>query len=279
MKKILIVGAKGMLGQYLAKVFRGEDLYLWDRAELDITNQAEVEKKIEELKPEIIINAAAYNDVDRAETDSETANLVNGYAVGYLAKAAKAAGAIMVHYSTGYVFDGEKVEGYTEGDQPNPISKYGQSKFLGEQELQENCERYYLIRLSRLFGDTGTGVGVKKSFVDKILELAETKEELEVVDEEISSSAYGADLAEFTKALLDDGQPFGIYHGSNSGACTWYGLAEEIFKIKGLKKKLIPVSADKFQRLARRPRYSVLLNTKFIPIRSWQESLKEYLAN
>ena len=278
MSKILIIGAKGMLGQYLAQTFRDETLVLRDKEEIDITNQDDVNSQIKDLKPDIIINAAAYNDVDRAEADEEIANLVNGQAVGFLAKAAKEIDAILVHYSSDYVFDGEKEEGYKESDQPNPISKYGASKYLGEQELQENCVKYYLIRLSRLFGKVGTGQGTKKSFVDKILEVAEGKNELEVVDQELSSPTYAADLAEYTKALLSHQEPFGIYHGANSGGCTWHGFAKEIFKIKGIEIDLIPVVGDKFPRPAKRPQYSVLLNTKFIQIRSWQEALKEYLT-
>lgn len=279
MKKILIIGAKGMLGQYLAEAFKEEELILWDKENLDITDQEDVSEKIIKLKPDVIVNSAAFNDVDGAEKWEETAKKVNGYAVGFLAKAAKEIDAILIHYSSDYVFDGEKEEGYNETDQPNPVSAYGRSKFLGEEELQENCEKYYLIRLSRLFGKVGNGEGVKQSFVDKILQLAETKDELEVVDEEFSSPTYARDLAEYTKALLNDGQPFGIYHGANSGGCTWYAFAQEIFKIKNISKKLIPISGGKFLRPAKRPRYSVLLNTKFIPIRTWQEALGEYLAN
>ncbi|MFA5076361.1 MAG: dTDP-4-dehydrorhamnose reductase [Patescibacteria group bacterium] len=277
MKKVLIIGAAGMLGQYLAKIFTNEDLYLVDRDKLDIINPAAVLKLVRDLKPQVIINAAAYNAVDLAETDFVTAQQVNGYAVGSLAKAAKEVDAILIHYSTDYVFDGEKEEGYVETDLPNPISRYGQSKYLGEQELQENCDKYYLIRLSRLFGRVGDGVGVKESFVDKILKLTQNKSELEIIDEEVSSPTYAADLAEFTLALLVKGEPFGIYHGANSGSCTWFGLAQEVAKIRGIDIRLIPVSGAKLARTAKRPRYSILLNTKFIPMRSWHEALAEYL--
>jgi dTDP-4-dehydrorhamnose reductase len=276
-KKILIIGAQGMLGQYLAQELTNDNLYLWDREGLDITQVEDVAAKIKDLKPEIIINTAAYNDVDGAEKNEEIANLVNGEGPGYLAAAAQATGAILVHYSSDYVFAGEKVEGYQEDDRPSPISKYGYSKYLGEQRVVNNCNEYYLIRLSRLFGKMGVGLEVKKSFVDKILELAQSKKELEIINEEVSSPTYAKDLAEFTKALLISGEPYGIYHGANSGGCTWYELAQEIFKIKGLDIKLIPVAGDKFPRAAKRPAHSILLNTKFISIRSWREALEDYL--
>ncbi|MBI5621569.1 dTDP-4-dehydrorhamnose reductase [Candidatus Falkowbacteria bacterium] len=278
MQKILLIGAKGMLGQYLAKTFAEDDLYLWDRDEIDITKPEVVKAKISELRPQVIINAAAYNDVDGTETQPAAAELVNGYGPGFLARAAEAVEAILVHYSSDYVFDGEKEEGYTESDQPNPISRYGASKYLGERAVRENCQKYYLIRLSRLFGSRGIGQGVKMSFVDKMLELAETRNQLEVVDEELSCPTYARDLAEYTRALLGSGEPWGVYHGANSGGCTWYQFAQEIFKLKDIEIDVIPVSGDKFLRPARRPRYSILLNTKFIPVRSWQEALEEYLV-
>jgi len=277
MAKILIIGAKGMLGQYLAREFFDDELILVDREEFDITSRDGVPLQIKNLKPDLIINAAAYNDVDGAEKNPEIVKLINGYSVGFLAKAAKEVGATFIHYSSDYVFDGEKEEGYREDDQPKPISVYGESKYLGEVELQENCEKYYLIRLSRLFGRVGAGEGVKKSFIDKMLELAETRDSLEVINEEVSCPTYAKDLAELTKYIWQDKKPYGIYHGVNSGSCTWYELAQEIFKIKGLGVNLQAVNGDKFSRAAKRPKYSFLLNTKLSPQRSWQEALKEYL--
>lgn len=275
--KIVIFGAKGMLGQELVKALSDQEVLAWDKADCDITNQAEVESKIIAEQPGMIINSAAYNDVDGAETNKDTADSLNGYAVGYLAQAAKKVGAVMVHYSTDYVFRGDKKEGYSEEDRPEPVSAYGKSKFLGEQELLKNADKYYLIRLSRLFGNAAKIEGAKKSFVDKMLELAAVKKELDVVDEELSSPTYAPDLAKRTRELVEGKKDFGVYHGANSGACTWYGFAQEIFKIKGIKIKLNPVPASKFPRPAARPMYSILLNTKLSAARSWQEALRDYL--
>jgi len=275
--KLLIIGARGMLGQELAKVFAEHKPILWGYEEIDIANEKNVQEKIGDLKPSLVINAAAYNDVDGAEKNADLANKINGLAVGYLAKAVRSSGGILVHYSTDYVFRGDKKGGYHESDQPKPQSAYARSKYLGEQEIRKYADKYYLIRLSRLYGKPAASQVAKKSFVDTMLELAEKKNELQVVDEELSSPTYAPDLARCTKGIFGDNKPFGIYHAANSGACTWYGLAEEIFTIKKINVKLIPVTADFYPRSAKRPKFSILLNTKLPQSRSWQEALKEYL--
>lgn len=314
--RVLILGSHGMLGQELARAFSGYEVIAWDREDLDITNQSQVFQKIKKLKLDIILNAAAYNAVDKAEEEKYLAFAVNAEAVKYLALAAKEIGAIFVHFSTDYVFEGVKKEGYKEDDAINPQSVYAQSKAKGEEYLREIKGLYYLIRLSRLFGKPGMGDGSKKSFVDVVLNLAENKPELEVIDEELSSPTYAPDLASLIKEIIDQKYPFGIYHGANSGACTWYEFAQEALKSKNISclprtnsseahfysktkaagdplrpsrlndkfvneglvgGKLIPVPASRFPRPALRPKYSILLNTKLTPSRSWQEALKEYL--
>lgn len=278
MNKILILGAKGMLGAELTRIFSDFDneVFAWDYEELDITDETQVKEKISALHPDIIINAAAYNNVDKAEEDSKIANFLNGYASGYIADIANQLNARFVHYSTDYVFDGEKEEGYTEVDVPCPISAYGRSKLLGEEEVQKNTDKFYIIRLSKLFGKIGTGVNVKASFVDKMLELARGREKIEVIDEELSSPTYAPDLAKTTRHILQNNLPYGIYHGANSGACTWHQFACEIFKQKGINTEVVPVSGEKFPRLAQRPKYSILLNTKLPQAGTWQEALKGY---
>lgn len=275
--KVLIIGAKGMLGQELAKVFQKDNPLLWDREEIDIANKKEVRQKIGDLKPNLVINAAAYNDVDGAEKNRDLANKINGLAVGHLSKIINAFRGILVHYSTDYVFKGDKKEGYQESDQPEPQSAYARSKYLGEQELQANTDRFYLIRLSRLFGKPAISEVAKKSFVDLMLELAKTKKEINVVNEELSSPTYAPDLAQRTKEIIDWQKPFGVYHASNSGACTWFDFAKEIFTIKKINVKLNPVPASFFPRPAVRPKYSILINTKLPAMRSWQNALREYL--
>lgn len=296
-QRVLIVGAKGMLGQALVRAFHnapqppltvrgGEgELFSWDRDDCDITDRDAVQQKITDAHPSIIINAAAYNDVDGAEKNATLANRINGEAVGYLVSAAAKVGATLVHYSTDYVFDGTKKEGYREDDTPNPISAYGKSKLLGEQRIknqpacrqgrESRIKNFYLVRTSRLFGKQGNG---KQSFVDLMLERSlggSTSKYIEVVDEEFSSPTYVEDLAERTREIIEQKKPSGIYHVINSGATTWYGFAQEIFRQK--QELVKPVSSSRFPRPAKRPAYSQLLNTKLPPLRSWQEALRAYL--
>jgi dTDP-4-dehydrorhamnose reductase len=305
-KKILIIGAKGMLGQELVRVFRRDKDYAvtgWDREELDITNQKQVVKLISAVKPKIIINAAAYNAVDKAEDPKEyrVAKKINGLAPGYLAKAAKKIGATFVHYSSDYIFNGEpqinfepegctgscsgcnlhqkfvpKI-GFDENDKPKPISNYGKSKLLGEKEMQKIKGKNYIIRLSWLFGKPATSQDAKRSFFDVMLELGKKNKEVKGVDDETGQLTYAPDLAKKTKEIIESKKPFGIYHITNSDPCTWYEAVVELYRQAKIKTKVKPVSSDEFPRPAKRPPYSVLLNTKLNPMRSYKDALKEYL--
>lgn len=272
--KILILGAKGSLGQTFADLYHDEEVYGWDREELDITEEDNVMEKIVELKPDLVINCAAYNAVDRAEEDRLTADQINGYAVGNIAKAAEQVGAMVMHFSTNYVFDGNNPEGYNEEDIPNPQSAYAKSKFLGEMELAENTENFYLIRTSWLYGRSVAG---KKSFVDLMLEKSKETKELNMVVDEYASPTYVIDLAHAARALVEEHKPFGTYHLVNSGSTNWLGWAQEIFKVKDIPMTLKEISGAEFKRPAIRPKYGILNNTKFIELRPWTEALKEYL--
>jgi len=280
-KTILIIGARGMLGQDLTKLFAADGRYQtvsWDKEEIDITDRAQVRKKLTKLKPDIIINAAAYNAVDLCETDKNAYRLakkINGTAVGYLARASQKLSAIFVQYSTDYVFDGRNQKGYTEKAKPKPLSKYGLSKYLGEQQAQKYAKKLYLIRTSRLFGPpTATG---KKSFFATMLELAKKNSELKVVNEELSCFTYTPDLALATKKLVESKKYFGIYHLTNSQPATWYQAAKELFQLLKIKTPVIPVLRSTFPRPAKIPKYSTLLSTKNPPLRSYQSALKDYL--
>src|SRR3989338_11088514 len=202
--KVLVIGAKGMLGQALVSEFSdGNEVHAWDRGEIDITVEQDLRLKIQDLRPELIINAAAYNDVDGAENDPAAAKAVNGYAVGNLARVSSELDVPLIHFSTDYVFDGAKKHGYDENADPLPISAYGESKFLGEQQLATNATKYYLIRLSRLFGPDATAIGAKKSFVRVMIDLAKTRKEIEIVDEELSCPTYAPDLARRAREIVD----------------------------------------------------------------------------
>ncbi|MFA6551259.1 MAG: dTDP-4-dehydrorhamnose reductase [Patescibacteria group bacterium] len=277
-KKILIIGSRGMLGQELIKIF--PEAVDWDRAEIDITDKEQIENKIKNLKPEVIINCAAYNAVDACEEPEQffLAKKINGDAVGYLADVCLEIDAALIHYSTNYVFAGDKLAGYAEEDKPQPLNKYGETKLRGEQELLKRPNlKYYLIRTSKLFGEQGTSELAKENFFAKMLKLADSRDELQAVDDELSNFTYAPDLAQATKDLLTKNYPFGIYHLINENPGTWYQAAQILFDITGKKIKLIKVSADAFPRSAERPKYAILLNTKLPKLRNYEEALNEFI--
>lgn len=280
--RVAIIGAKGMLGQELIRVFSDADVLAWDTAEIDITNPEMVLERVADARPAIIINSAAYNAVDRAEDEPEVAERVNGSAIKYLAEAAAKVNATFIHYSTDYVFDGTRVDGYGEDEETSPISAYGRSKRAGENALQAAAAlhpdlRWYLIRTSRLFGVPASSVGAKRSFVDTMIALSKTRDRIEAVDAEMSSPTYVPDLAAATHAILMNQCSSGIYHRTNDGACTWYEFAQEIFRQINWRGELISVSASAFPRPAARPSYSVLQTTKLPPLRRWEDALEEYI--
>lgn len=273
--KILILGAKGSLGQTFVDLYKDHEVFAWDREELDITDEEMVSNKIKQLIPDLIINCAAYNAVDKAEEERMLAEQINGSAVGYIAKATQSVGATLVHFSSAYVFAGDKNEGYNEDDLPRPQSAYGQSKLLGEIEASGNCDNYYIIRTTWLYGrDSANG---KPSFVQIMLELANENKTIKVINDEFGQPTYVVDLAQTTKTLIEEKKPFGIYHLVNEGAVSWYDWAAEIFKLKKISADLTQASKEDFDRKAVRPQYGVLQNTKFIKLRPWTEALKEYL--
>lgn len=284
--KVLITGAQGMLGQEFMREMRRRDhdpVTGWGRDDLDITNEQEITDKIGELRPNIILNCAAYNAVDKAEDEEKVANSINGEAVGYLAKVAAHVGATFVHFSSDYVFAGDSEEGYVENDLPNPISAYGRSKALGEQRLLDHAQSYklsnwYLVRTSKLFGSPGTGKTSKKSFPEMMLGFAKEKGRIEAIDAERGSPTYVKDLTIAVMNMIEAGVSSGIYHIVNSGSCSWYEYAKATVDFAGVKAEVVPVPPERFPRKAKRPFNSTLLNTKLQPMRPWQEALMEFLA-
>lgn len=272
--KILILGYKGMLGHELAEVFKDKhELVLWDRNEVDISNEEDVEEKIKDLKPDVAINAAAYTAVDDAESNEELAYKVNGSAVGFIANACKEINALFVHFSTDYVFDGENKLGYKEDYRIGKfLNVYGESKALGEKMILDIEPRYYLVRTSWLFGKYG------KNFIETMLHLAGENKEIRVVNDQFGSPTYAKDLALKVRELIESGKPYGIYHITNSGSCSWCEFALKIFKLADLKPNIKPIKSDEFPAPAKRPTYSILINTKLSPMRPWEEALKDYLV-
>jgi len=273
--EILILGSRGMLGQDLAKIMADFNLTLWDKQELDITNQNEVETKIGALRPQLIINCAAYTAVDDCEINKDLALKLNNEAVGYLALAANKLGAILVHISTDYVFNGQNVKGYVEDSQEfGPINFYGESKLLGEKTLRIIANKYYLLRTSWLYGPRGN------NFVETMLKLGREGKEIKVVNDQFGKPTYTVDFAKQVLYILSNNLPFGIYHITNetkTGGISWFDFAKKIFELAKKEINVWPCSSQEFIRQAKRPVHSVLINTKLPPLRNWQEALREYL--
>lgn len=260
-----------MLGKALAEALYAHEVVAVDKSELDITSATAVEKIFAENNFDFCVNAAAYTAVDKAETEIEKAMLVNSEAVGNLAEICAANKIKLIHFSTDYVFDGESNEGYREDAIPNPVNAYGKSKLLGEELIQRSGCEFAIIRLSWLFGDG-------KNFVETMLRLAAENPEIKVVSDQIGKPTYAKDLAEATKNLIQNWQS-GIFHLTNEGETSWFDFAQKIFELKKLPVKVIPITSEEFPTPARRPKNSVLLNTKLPKLRNWKEALEEYLRN
>ena len=258
--KIVIFGANGMLGHALQRVF--PKAHFVGHRDVDITNENAVKKILKRERPAVIINTAAYTDVDACEDNCDHAFAVNGCGPGYIATACSETEAILVHYSTDYIFDGTKQE-YREDDLPNPLNIYGKSKLLGEVSIRKNMENYRIIRTSWLFGSHG------RNFVDTILSLSRQVPDVRVVNDQIGKPTYTTDLAQATAGIIRS-KP-GIYHITNDGQCSWYEFASSFIP------NAIPCTSAEFPRKAQRPVYSVLANTKTPPLRHWREAVREYI--
>jgi dTDP-4-dehydrorhamnose reductase len=276
--KILIMGHRGMLGSDLMEALGKEhEVSGIDREEFDITSAEDCLRVVEEFTPDVIVNAAAYTDVDGCETNRNDCFAVNAEGVRNIASACKGHKIKIVHYSTDYVFDGTKGEPYLEEDPCQPINLYGESKRKGEQALIETAEDHVLIRTAWLYGRQG------KNFVKAILAKAKDNGKLRVVDDQIGSPTYSLDLAQATKLLVESDSR-GIYHVTNRGVCSWFQFAQRIVEYAQLSGVTVePIKSNEIDRKAKRPAYSVLSNRKFMEatrkvMRPWQVALNEYLT-
>lgn len=276
---------------------------------LDITKKQNVSAVIKNLNPDVVIHAAAWTDVDGCELDPKRAYRINREGAKNAAYACKAIGATLIYLSTDFVFDGKKKNPYKETDKTNPLSVYGDSKLKGEEAVKKAAKKYFILRTSWLYGKRG------KNFVDTILAKARSEKVLKVVDDQIGSPTYTKDLAKAIRALISviarpanrlsslrgreaaeaisktefaslplvaRNDKYGIYHVSNSGSVSWYDYAKEILKLAKSQTKVVPISSKELNRPAKRPKMSILDNSKFIKftgyrMRNWQEALKEYV--
>ncbi len=251
--KVLVFGSGGMLGTDIVNAFQSVpdfEVHGFASHEVDITNAQQVLETLHIQKPEVLINCAAYTNVDAAEEDEEMATRVNGYALHNVSEACNQTNTHLLHFSTDYVFNGENSEGYREDASVDPVNAYGRSKLAGEQEIQKYCQSYSIIRTSWLFGKNG------KNFVDTIRKLLSEKDEIKVVDDQKGSPTFTEDLAESIVTLIQSGPPSGknIYHRTNSGICTWFEFAEEIRSVTGSESHVLPCSTEEFPRPAKRPK-------------------------
>ncbi len=276
--KILITGANGQLGKEIARQLKKkESNYLaLSRKKLDITDFNAVQKTIKNFQPNFVINCAAYNAVDRAEKDWRLAFLANGIGVKNLALACNEINSTLIHFSSDFVFDGEKDSSYTIADNPSPINKYGESKYLGEKFIQDLSAKYYLIRLSWVFGDNS-----KASFPLKLIEWAKKNKVLKIVNDQISSPSFVEDISRAVFNLIKTNQ-YGLYHLTNQGFCSKYEWAKYILKKINWPGKIVPVKSQEFKTPARRPKFSVLDNfpleqTIKYKLPPWQEATDQFL--
>jgi dTDP-4-dehydrorhamnose reductase len=275
--KVLIAGCRGMLGTDLMAAFGPlHDVAGLDLPELDISRPEQCFAATEKHRPDVVVNAAAFTAVDECETRPQEAFLINGYGAGNLSRAAAAAGSLLVHYSTDYIFDGFKKEPYTEGDSPNPQSVYGKSKLLGETLIRQNGPNHLIVRISWLFGPNGS------NFIRTIVNAARKKASLKVVYDQRGSPTYTRDIAEHTLKMIAAGCR-GTYHVTNTGACTWFELATKVLDWAGIRGvPIAPVPTSEFPRPAPRPANSALANTRLeqdgLPLmRPWQAAVREYV--
>ena len=274
--KILITGSNGMLGHDLIEALKdNHELVLTTSRTLDITDKEQVFDFISQNKPDIVINSAAYTDVDGCEENQDLAYSINGEGVKNLAFACREADSALLHISTDYIFNGENTRPWVEDDEIGPISVYGKSKLKGEQAILEILDKFFIVRTAWLYGVNG------RNFPKTMLELAENHSQITVVYDEVGTPTYTPDLAKVISQLIET-EHYGIYHITNSGSCSWCEFARYIFEVAGKDVEVIPVTAAEFARPAPRPHYSVLENRNWIekgfePLRSYKEAIKEYI--
>jgi dTDP-4-dehydrorhamnose reductase len=287
--RLLLIGSRGQLGSDLVPALRGRvDLHCVDHDRLDIGDRASVAAALEAARPDLVLNTAAFNRVDDCEQHFERALSVNAVGPLLLAQACRAAGAVLLHISTDYVFDGAVPRPRREDECPLPRSAYGISKRAGELAVLAECADAYVVRTSGLYGLAGSS-GKGGNFVETMLRLAGEGRQLSVVDDQVLGPTSTADLAGklvklIERIALTERRPApGVYHVTNAGACSWFEFARAIFELADLEVDLRPQSTAQLGAPAQRPAYSVLANDRLAaegiaPLRHWREALADYLA-
>ena len=282
MLTFLITGANGQLGRALVSMFPASGTVVpCRRADLDITNAAQALAIVQQTRPSVIVNCAAFNDVDAAETQQERAFDVNAMAVRTLARAAQHVGAVLVHYSTDFVFDGTADHPYRESDAPSPQSVYAASKLVGEW-MAVDAGRWYVLRIESLFGAAHTPGLARVGSIDRIIDGIGQGQPTKVFRDRVVSPSYVLDVATATERLIASRAPSGTYHAVNTGHCTWHQLAQEIAGIIGGAEHLVPIESAALGLKAPRPQFAALDNSRLAsaayPMPTWQDAIRRYLS-
>lgn len=286
MLKIALIGVNGQLGTDINSHFKEKGIIvagLVGLTDINVSDYKTSENTIKSIDPDLVINTAAFHDVDLCEDEARSAFEVNVMGVRNLAIICKKMDIPLMHFSTDYIFDGEKKEPYIEDDCAGPLSLYGISKLAGEQIIQYMLDKYYIIRLSGLYGHAGSVGKGSTNFVEQMIKMSEKEKEIKVVNDQVLTPTSTIDVAEKLFELIQTGK-YGVYHMTNTGSCSWYEFACEIFRLMKLPVKIFPTTTEEFGARARRPKYSVLDNFNLRKIgladmRNWKEALKDYIES
>lgn len=281
--KVALIGASGQLGRDLYRELSSVEVVPLTHSDIDVSDMDSVKQALEKHRPDTVINTAAFHRVDDCEVDPVKSFQVNTSGARNVAVLAQELGAKSVYISTDYVFGGEnepRATPYIEFDTPIPLSIYGNSKLAGENLVQHLCSKYFIIRTSGLFGIAGSS-GKGGNFVETMLRLGQERDELRVVNDQVFSPTYTEDLARKITQLIST-EYYGVYHITNSGACSWYDFTKDILRLVGLQTPVIPITSDQYPQKARRPHFSVLDNYHLRllgmdDMRPWQEALVDYM--
>jgi dTDP-4-dehydrorhamnose reductase len=281
--RVLITGAAGLLGSAVTRICRdaGYDVHAVDHRALDITDSAAVGDLTRRVRPQAIVNCAAFNDVDAAEDDPVVALRVNAVAMIGVARAARDLGAVLVHYGTDFVFDGLTSRPYVESDPPNPQSVYASSKLLGEY-LAADAPRHYVLRVESLFGRPAPGQTARRSSLGTIVDRLRRGDTVPVFVDRTVSPGFTDDVADATRRLIENGAESGVYHCVNDGAATWLEIAQHAARLLGVELKAEPLTLDTAKMKARRPRFCAMSPARLaslgIVMPDWRDALGRYLA-
>jgi len=278
--KIMIIGAGGQLGSELVNILEDDNVIPLTHMDIELTDYPQVSDVISSNVPDIVINTTAYHRVDECEEYAEKSFAVNACAVRNLARICAELDATLVHFSTDYVFGGEKRTPYVEDDMPNPLSVYAVSKLAGEYFVRNICSRHFVIRTCGLYGAKGIS-GKGGNFVELMLKLARENRPIRVVSDQIVTPTYARELAAMVSQLIRT-EAYGLYHMTNDGECSWYEFAKTVFELTGVRANLSPTTSADYGAKAKRPPYSVLENRNLKRLglddmRHWKEALRQYL--